>query len=166
MNTDQLPFIERNFHIMNEDRFIMEKISLPVEMQDGEDIHAAINRTRESIVQNFNAAYPHVYPYLNFHVVKQVNGNDNNIKKVLHTFTVPPEPPNHSNKELIAMQEQSEKINKGTIEEQIDSSFNLIGEINKCKSHALLHTYSFMCQTDEEHAAYNKRKKELQKQSV
>lgn len=66
-------FVERNFHVLNDDRFIMEKISLPIEQQEGEDIHTAINRTRETIISNFKAAHPYIEEQLNFHVVRQVN---------------------------------------------------------------------------------------------
>lgn len=116
MNTDNLGFIERNFHIMNDDRFIMEKISLPIEQEDGEDIHAAINRTRETIVANFKAAYPKVYTSLNFDEVIQVN-NGNVSKKEMHSFILAPEPPNHSNNELIAMQEESHNYHSPSVEQ-------------------------------------------------
>jgi hypothetical protein len=66
--------IERNFHIMNDDRFIMEKISFPISIDEDapeEEVHNAINKAREMIVTNFKAAYPHLKTYLNFDEVIQ-----------------------------------------------------------------------------------------------
>ncbi len=128
------PFIERNFHILNDDRFLMEKISLPIEMQEGEDIHDAINRTRETIVQNFKAAYPKVEESLNFHVVRQVDkGRERDLQDIERQtgvrFTAPEEPKYpYGRIEVIPI----EKINKGTIEEQIEACTQIEGKEDWC----------------------------------
>jgi hypothetical protein len=41
--------VERNFHIMNDDRFIMEKISITAEIQDTDFVQVAINNARDVI---------------------------------------------------------------------------------------------------------------------
>jgi hypothetical protein len=98
---------------MNDDRFIMEKISQTLELDDKDDIWNAIDFARRSIEQNFRIAYPKVEEHLNFYVVIQ---------------------PTDIAKEYI-----EQKINKGTIEEQIEActtvdelnSFTLIAGMNK-----------------------------------
>ena len=125
---EQLPFIERNFHIMNDDRFIMEKISLPIEIQDGEDIHAAINRTRETIVQNFKAAYPKVYTHLNFDETIHVNKIETPFatidipsSKVFTHFEKEPTPNYNSAKVTEPTPTKIISLDKQTIEEQIQA---------------------------------------------
>jgi hypothetical protein len=64
--------VERNFHIMNDDRFIMEKISVTVELNQHDNENSIINAAREVLAENFKAAYPKVYAHLNFDEVIQV----------------------------------------------------------------------------------------------
>jgi len=52
--------VEKNFHCMNDDRFIMEKISVTSEVEEGESVHSVINIVREEIVTNFKKAYPNL----------------------------------------------------------------------------------------------------------
>ncbi len=65
--------VERNFHIMNDDRFIMEKISMTAEVDVDEREDYVADKLREMIINNFKAAYPKVYTHLNFDETIQVN---------------------------------------------------------------------------------------------
>jgi hypothetical protein len=115
---------------MNDDRFIMEKISATIEMDDSEDEQLAMRAARGQIIENFKAAYPNVFTYLNFDVTEQRNipitfvdegGYGTPLTGALETTTIP-----------------TEKVNKGTLEEQIQActtehelcSFNLIAKMN------------------------------------
>ena len=129
--------VERNFHCMNEDRFIMEKISYPIEIEEGADIktvHEKINEARQVIVDNFKAAYPHLRTYLNFDEVVQVNKEERNFKE----FGKITEQDIHNRiKELDDKgyfknaQLPIEKINKGTIEEQIQAFNGTVEELKR-----------------------------------
>lgn len=155
---NELPFLERNFHIMNDDRFIMEKISLPVEIQDGEDIHAALNRTRETIVQNFKKAYPHIEEAMNFHVVRNYNNNlanSNEWTKVPYTV-LPSDAKFGSRNDNLNL--PTTIPDKPTIEEPYD----IIKEINSCKFLTVLKIYEKQCKTAEQKDAYKKKEKELE----
>ncbi len=144
--------VERNFHIMNEDRFIMEKISMTAELDGTEIVPDAVDRLRDLIEKNFKAAYPKVYTHLNFDEVRQVRDLDKCLKevsdrqqqKIFNPTERPPSPltteklPSINNEQLKNIIEQSgeplykkydehptEKIQKGTIEEQIEACTKL-----------------------------------------
>jgi len=116
--------VERNFHIMNEDRFIMEKISQTIEF-DENDIgfeHAAMDAARQQIIDNFKHAYPHLKTHLNFDETIQRD------EKLWDEHVTKPEFETKFNMKLDAPPQKAiingipittEKINKGTIEEQI-----------------------------------------------
>ncbi len=141
--------VERNFHIMNDDRFIMEKISMTADLQDGDDEEQCMDFLRQYITNNFKAAYPKVEESLNFHVVRQYNeefrkdlqeiegktGNrfSNNGGEAMYipspsTVATPEDIPidyTQVRSMLKEVSEKTEKINKGTIEEQIAASIDL-----------------------------------------
>lgn len=145
--------VERNFHIMNDDRFIMEKISFPILINEDasvEDIHNAMNKAREIIVANFKAAYPKVYTHLNFDKTIELNKND--FIKDKSMFNI------NSDASLQTVPING-KFNEPT--EPIDTSFNLIDEINKCKTVNDLKTFKFITVSQEEKDAYSKKIKEL-----
>ncbi len=144
--------IDRNFHVSNDDRFLMEKISVTAEVSEGEFVPSVIDNAREIIVQNFKAAYPKVEDSLNFHVVRDYSNNLSNS----NGWTKAPMPTTEPSAKLNDpyykgtgtkftddyLQEtgelKSEKINKGTIEEQIEActtleelkTFKLVAEMN------------------------------------
>lgn len=104
--------IERNFHILNDDRFIMEKVSATIQLDDYDDEQLAMNTARAQIIDNFKAAYPKVYTHLNF---------DESIDKPHRTTQWLPLPTDYVNAATIKVEQSSEKINKGTIEDQIQA---------------------------------------------
>ncbi len=134
--------IERNFHIMNEDRFIMEKISIAREVNDEVNEQDIINSSRETIVTNFKAAYPHLKTYLNFDEVVQVNKGLADFDKRINQnhVVIPTDHEFYSRNDSLNLPTTiPEKINKGTIEEQIEAcktvdelaSFRIIVNMNK-----------------------------------
>jgi hypothetical protein len=131
--------VERNFHIMNDDRFIMEKISATIELEEGDRgyEHTVINVARKMVEDNFKAAYPKVEEHLNFHVERQYSLKEN------YPLGINPNLNNHGEIQPtdIAKNYIAQKINKGTIEEQIEActeielpnglkSFEMIANIN------------------------------------
>jgi hypothetical protein len=156
--------VERNFHIMNDDRFIMEKISHTVELEESDNTQFAMEFARHEIETNFRGAYPHIEEHLNFHVVRQVNkyeaaSND----RRLEALGIKPAIPSF---EEIEEEFKAEKINKYNglgkdAQKPIDTSYNVIEEINKCKSSTLLKIYKLQCKTPEEHKAYEDKAKEF-----
>jgi hypothetical protein len=113
--------VERNFHIMNDDRFIMEKISMTKELEGDDDAMACVNDIRLDIEDNFKAAYPHLRTYLNFDEVTQVKYTKQS-ENVTSWEIVNPSETNGkhvvSNPQFYDKPLPQEKINKGTIEEQ------------------------------------------------
>lgn len=97
--------IERNFHIINDDRFIMEKIHATIQLDDFDDEQLAMNTARAQIVENFKKAYPNVYVHLNF--------NESQIFKE-HDSVGLPLPKDYVDAPNV-------KIKKMTLEEQIQS---------------------------------------------
>lgn len=143
--------VERNFHIMNDDRFIMEKISQTIELEENDWEDEAINIARKLIESNFKAAYPNVYVHLNFdekeipitkawqvdkpYIVGQINVHpDGSQTKIILDEPTP-----------------------------IDQSFNLIDEINKCKSKSMLKVYAPMVKSPDETEAYFSQLEKLSK---
>lgn len=120
---------ERNFRISNDDPYAKERIWAELGLDDGEDEQKAINLARDKMVQNFKAAYPHVYTHLNFEVIEQQTyipmKNHPNVQAYYDEV-------NKLNKE------EAQTISKGTIEEQIQActtldelkSFELISKMN------------------------------------
>ncbi len=175
--------VERNFHILNDDRFIMEKISLTGELEPGEDEQAALDELRQRIAANIRTAYPKIEEHLNFHVVRQVtNGihispeyinqrqdlHDKSMQyanqKVVEILSKPPEA-NHAAENNLQNAANYQAYMK-TKPEKIDNSFNLIDEIAKSKTIPLLKVYKPMCKEPEEAAAYVKKMDELSKQKA
>ncbi len=135
--------VERNFHIMNDDRFIMEKISVTVEVCDEDYTQDCIDNARKQIEANFKAAYPKVYTHLNFDEVRQLDKEERNFIEVgkirqqdiedrLKDFD------NGSYQNHIILPTPSEKIKQIPIEEQIQvcktirelNSFKIIARMN------------------------------------
>lgn len=134
--------VERNFHCLNDDRFIMEKISATIELENGDTPQAAMNIARSEIESNFKTAYPTVEEHLNFNVVRQQNDNYKPIE-----YMLPKMIDNFAN------------VPTDKKEEPIDKGFNLIDEILKCTNPKVFKTQKYMCKTDEEKAAWNERNK-------
>ncbi len=133
--------VERNFHIMNDDRFIMEKISWTVELDETDDPHDAIDIARSHITDNFKHAYPKVYTHLNFHVVRDYSNDINSLPncQIPTNPTIEVKVNGAYGKMLDTNREnQVEKIKQIPLEEQIQScktvdelnSFTLIAGMN------------------------------------
>lgn len=127
-------FIERNFRISNDDQYAKERIAATILLDDGEDEQKAMNLAREKIVQNFKAAYPKVYTYLNFDEVRQVDdvvfSDGSKVKDYAQVTTKSVavfengEPKFYDNIHDLKASTGIEKISKGTIEEQIHKAWD------------------------------------------
>jgi hypothetical protein len=115
--------VERNYRIDNTDQYMKARLNLTVEIEEGETAQQVGLAAIKQLDEIFCIAYPFVEPSLNFHIERQVT-------KTTYVGDVYPQT-NYSDKEL-------EKINKGTIEEQIMAcsteqelkSFDLLARMN------------------------------------
>jgi hypothetical protein len=135
--------IERNFRISNDDQYAKERISASISLDDGEDEQKAMNLAREKIIENFKQAYPKVYTYLNFDETIQVNnwGGKLEIGGVMYPSKELPKDKSDYPKVSFEAAVPTEKINKGSIEDQINActeielpnglkSFEMIASMN------------------------------------
>jgi len=107
--------VERNFHIMNDDKFIMEKISVTKELEQFDNVNAAIDQAREDISYNFKLHYPKVETSLNFDVVRQLDKEERNFYEVGKITQA------DIDKRLEALEIIPEKIKPVPIEDQIQA---------------------------------------------
>ncbi len=117
---------ERNFHILNDDRFIMEKNWLTAELAPGEDEQAALNELRSRIAANIRTAYPHVEEHLNFHVERQVRSNEQWGDVIGKSSHIIPEPYPFNNRVTITDTPPADMKPQPPLEDQILASKDIV----------------------------------------
>jgi hypothetical protein len=107
--------VERNFHIMNDDRFIMEKISATAEFHEYDSANEITNGLREFIEENFKKAYPKVYTYLNFNEDVDINKPIINLHPLTQGISnnrVESEPYNYHSPDIEAVKKEMQSYKK------------------------------------------------------
>jgi hypothetical protein len=133
--------VERNYRIDNSDPYMKARFNQTVIPDEGETIEDAALRAISQLDNIFRMAYPHVAEHLNFHIVKQVKENGYKMPEM------------EAMKSLVdSLPTKVEKINKGTIEEQITNSKN---------AHELISFKMIAAMNPKLKAIYDKRLSEL-----
>jgi hypothetical protein len=140
--------VERNYRISNDDPYLKARFSQEVIPDENETTEDAALRAIKQLDNIFRIAYPYVAEHLNFHVERQVNGYG---KGDL------PLPKDYVDVSKIKIELPIEQ--KSIIEEPYD----IIKEINSCKSATVLKIYEKQCKTSEQKRAYKNKESELSK---
>jgi hypothetical protein len=112
--------VERNYRIDNSDPYMKARFNQTVIPDEGETIEDAALRAISQLDNIFRMAYPHVAEHLNFHIVKQVKENGYKMPEM------------EAMKSLVdSLPTKVEKINKGTIEEQIQAFNGTVEELKR-----------------------------------
>ena len=124
--------VERNYRIDNSDQYMKARFTHSVEPEENETAKEAGLRAIKELDEIFCIAYPHVEPYLNFHVVRQVNYSKDiqheNITNWKFTETRVPIEIKESVHQFDNITHSQEPTPKQTIEEQIQACTSISGE--------------------------------------
>lgn len=159
--------VSKNYRTSNDDQYARTTFVHNIDLEEGETKQDATLRAIKELDEIFCIAYPYVYPYLNFHVVKQarVNHNDEKtnfdeviqISQPVHIVSQPQDKFTHKWETINGNPIVTEKENKPTIEEPIDKDFNLINEMKNCKTAKELKTFCLLTITPEEKEFYKNK---------
>ncbi len=159
--------VERNYRISNDDIYMKARLSQDVVPDENESMETATLRAIQQLDNVFRIAYPHVAEHINFHKTIQVNPEYAHLlKQDLQNIEVKTGQrftnaetvlQNTAHNQFIQTLNPTEKIQKGTIEEQIEACTEIEG-----KEDYQLESFKLFASTNKKYKeVYNKKLSEL-----